>query len=243
MSSVVALTTVLDRTPTPTLALRLARLEVEGLLRKLARGLGIGRPAPLTLDELAIPDSKLAQAATELVESCEPPYLLHHSVRSYLFGAAVGTHLAWRFDREVLYLAAVMHDIGLVEPYDDEGSFELNGARVARDFLATQGAETERADRVHEAIALHSAVGVAGRNSDELALLHFGAGVDVIGYRVEDVAPATRAAITTAWPRLGFKHAFTRVLEDQVTRKPRCHIAGHMGLGFARKVAAAPFPE
>ena len=37
-----ALTTVLDRTPTATLALRFARLEVEGLGRKLARALGIG---------------------------------------------------------------------------------------------------------------------------------------------------------------------------------------------------------
>ena len=86
-------------------------------------------------------------------------------------------------------------------------------------------------------------MGIAGRNSDELALLHFGAGVDVIGYRVEDVAPATRSAIANAWPRLDFKREFTRVLEGQVARKPRCHIAGHMGLGFAKKLAAAPFPE
>ncbi len=238
-----SLTTVLDRTPAPTLALRFARLEFERLLRKFARALGVGRPAPLSLDALPIPDSELARAATALVESCEPPYLLHHSVRSYLFGAAVGTHLGWRYDAEVLYLAAVMHDIGLVEPYDGEGSFELNGARAARSFLDEQGAATERAERVHEAIALHSAVGIAGARSDETALLHFGAGVDVIGYRAEDVAPATRVAITEAWPRLGFKRAFTEVLEKQVARKPRCHIAGHMGLGFARKLAAAPFGE
>ncbi len=236
-------TTRLTRTPAPTLAWRFARLELGSAARKLARTFGVNRPRQLSLDDLPIPDSGLARAATALVEKCEPPFLLHHSMRSYLFGAAVGRHLDRPFDAEVLYLAAIMHDLGLVPPYDDAGSFELNGARAARAWMEEQGAPSDRADLVHEAIALHSAVGIAGRMSPEIALLHFGAGVDVIGYRAEDVAGETRDAIVAAWPRLDFKRAFTALIEDQVARKPRCHIAGRMGLGFAKKLAAAPFRD
>jgi len=239
----VTLTTDLPRTSSPILLWRFARIEAGGSFRRLVRALGIGRPEPLAPGEIPIPDSELARAASALVEKCEPPFLLNHSVRSYLFGAAVGKHLGRRYDPEVLYLSAIMHDLGLVVPFDREGSFEVNSARAARDFLLTRAVPTERADAVHEAIALHSAVGIADRGSAEVALLHYGAGVDVIGYRAEDVALSTRNAIVEAWPRLGFKREFTALVEDQVSRKPQCHIAGHMGLGFGEKLAAAPFDE
>jgi len=243
MDTGMALTRRLERTATPTLLMRFARLEAGTVLRRLARALGMNRPVPLTLADLPIPDSQLARAATALVEQCEPAFLLHHSMRSYLFGAAVGRHLRLAHEPEVLYLAAIMHDLGLVAPHDGAGAFELNGARAARGFLLEQGAPEGLADRVHEAVALHSAVGIAARGSCEMALLHFGAGIDVIGYRAEDVAAATREAICEAWPRLAFKRQFTALLEDQVARKPDCHIAGHMRLGFARKLARAPFAE
>ena len=62
-------------------------------------------------------------------------------------------------------------------------------------------------------------------------------------YRAEDVAPETRAAIVARHPRHGFKRDFTALVLDQAARKPDCHIAGHVGLGFARKIATAPFTE
>ena len=164
-------------------------------------------------------------------------------MRSYLFGAAVAQNLKLRFDEEVLFLSSIMHDLGLAEPYDTAGSFEVNGARAAREFMLANDAARERADRVHEAIALHSSVGIANHGDIEMRLLHFGAGVDVIGYRAEDVNRSTKEAIVRAWPRLDFKRVFTEVLEQQVSEKPNCHIAGPMGLGFAKKMSSAPFPE
>lgn len=237
------LTRVLGRTPAPRLAARFARLELAALARRLARALGVNRPPVLTLDDLPVPDSRIAREATALVERIASPLIVNHSLRTYLFGAAVGRHLGWRPDHELLYLASVLHDLGLVPDHDGPGCFELNGARAARTFLVEAGLPAARADRVHEAIALHSAVGIAGSREPEIALVHFGAGVDVIGYRAEDVAPQTRAAIVARHPRLDFKRDFAALVLDQAARKPDCHIAGHVGLGFARKIAAAPFAD
>lgn len=237
------LTTELSRTPTPKLILRFVRLELGSLVRRTARALGIHRPRAIPLEELAIPDSALASQATSLARGCEPDFLFNHSVRSYLFGVALGKQLDLEPDRELLYLAAILHDIALVPDYDADGSFELNGARAAREFVISHGAPDERADMVHEAIALHAAVGIAGSREPEIALMHYGAGVDVIGFHSEDVAAETRQAIASAWPRAYFKTDFAMLVADQATRKPNCHIAGHVALGFNGKIAGAPFPE
>lgn len=242
-SNISALTTKLQRPQTLPLAFRLVKLEVHGAMRRILRSLGVHRPLEISLEEIQIPDSQIAREATTLVSDCEPAFILNHSMRSYLFGAAIASHHGMKFDPEVFYLAALMHDIGLVSPYDGSGSFELNGARAAHDFLLSHQFDQRRADMVHEAIALHAAVGKADKGSVEGALVHFGAGVDVMGFRAEDVAPVTRDAIVAAWPRCNFKVDFTRVLRDQVDAKPDCHIAGLMRLGFAHKLARAPFSE
>ena len=237
------LTESLSRTPTPTLIMRFVGLELGTLVRRTARALGVNRPAVLSADDLAIPDSTLARQATELARGCEPDFLVNHSVRRYLFGVAVGRHLNLKPDRELLYLAAILHDLALTPEYDVEGSFELNGARAAREFLVGEGLVGERADLVHEAIALHSAVGIAGSREPEIALVHYGAGVDVIGFRGEDVARETREGIVADWPRVNFKEHFAQLIEEQALRKPDCHIAGHFGLGFNKKIQGAPFSE
>jgi hypothetical protein len=44
----------------------------------------------LSIGGVRIPDSKLAQAATELVRDTESDLLFHHSTRVYYFGALAG---------------------------------------------------------------------------------------------------------------------------------------------------------
>jgi len=237
------LTTTLPRTPAPLLVLRFARLEIEGMFRRIARGLGVNRPRALSLDELNIPDSKYTRAATALARRIESPMLFNHSLRAYLFGTVIGRHLGWRPDPELLYLGAILHDLGLVAANDGDGSFEVNGARAARDFLLGEGMAPGAADMVHEAIALHASVGIAGAREPEIALVHFGSGCDVIGFHAEDIADATRDAIVARHPRQHFKRDFPPLIADQAARKPGCHIAGHVALGFARKILAAPYAE
>lgn len=237
------LTLQLERVATPTLVARMLKIELGGVLRRCVRALGIHRPAALRLDELVAPDTRLCLEATEFARHCESPLLFNHSLRSYMFGIAVGRHLGIKVDAELLYLAAILHDVGLCPEHAGQGSFEVRGAAVARDYLLAAGLPAPRADRVHEAIARHASVGLADRGPAELALVHFGAGVDVIGYRAEDVAVETRTAIVTAYPRLNFKRDFGALMEAEARRDPSAHIAGLVALGFTRRMAMAPFAE
>ncbi len=238
------LTQSLSRVSAPLLISRFMRLEISALARKVARAFGHRTPPDIPITDIKIPDSELAVKATRLVEQCSPLFLLNHSIRTYCFGAAIARQLGIKADMEVFYLAAIMHDLGLTAPYDQQqGSFEVTGAKAARQFLLDQGETRNKADLVHEAIALHSSVGIADKREPEVALVHYGAGVDVIGFHAEDVSPTTRQHIVSAYPRRDFKAEFYKLLDNQVVCKPDCHIAGPFALGFADKIRKAPFNE
>jgi hypothetical protein len=63
----------------------------------------------------------------------------------------------------------------------------------------------ERADRVWEAIALHTSAGIASRMAAEIALVHLGAGLDFLGLGLDQVPPQLLEEILTSYPRLNFK--------------------------------------
>src|SRR3981081_2687841 len=94
----------------------------------------------LRVEGVAIPDSKLARAITELVRDTESPLLFHHSSRVYYFGALAGNHRGLRFDPELLYTGAMFHDMGLPHKHGSAHErFEVDGANAAREFLRSRG--------------------------------------------------------------------------------------------------------
>src|SRR5690348_10409654 len=111
-------------------------------------------------DEIAgikIPDSTLAREATDLVRAATTPLLFHHSRRVFLSGARRGLDQGLTFDPELLYVAAMFHDLGLTERYRrTDHRFEFDGADAARQFLETHAITGPEADRVWTAIALHT---------------------------------------------------------------------------------------
>lgn len=208
-----------------------------------------GRLGLLRLQDLAgpanrVPDSPLAKAAFELAASLSSPLLLNHAVRTYHFGSILAARDRLRLDRELLYVASVLHDLGLTPTYEAEpGSFEWVGAKHARAFGIEKGMEPQRADLLHDAIALHSSVGIASSREPEIAMVHYGAGVDLFGMRLDEIPPLDLQRLLEEWPRCGFKTDFPTCLERQVELKPNSHIAGAMGLGLAGRVRAAAFAE
>ncbi|HEU0151064.1 MAG TPA: phosphohydrolase, partial [Bradyrhizobium sp.] len=52
-----------------------------------------------SIEDVSIPDSKIAREITELVRDTEAPLLFHHSSRVYYFGALAGKHRGLSFDR------------------------------------------------------------------------------------------------------------------------------------------------
>ena len=108
-----------------------------------------------------IPDSKIAREAAELVRQYETEMLFNDSVRVFVFGAMKGIRQNLKFDPELLYVAALFHDLGLVDAYHtDAKRFEVDGADAARGFLRSHGIPDPKADLVWEAIALHTTPGI-----------------------------------------------------------------------------------
>ncbi|WP_342051406.1 MULTISPECIES: HD domain-containing protein [unclassified Cupriavidus] len=149
-----------------------------------------------------IPDSALAKAANQLIRDTESEMLFAHSVRVYLWGAMIGSRRALSFDSEMLYIAAMFHDVGLTARYrDSQLRFEVDGAHAARDFLRSQGIPEADVERVWLAIALHTTPGIPEHLHPEIALLQAGAGMDVAGRGYDDFTEAQRNAVVSAYPR------------------------------------------
>jgi len=171
---------------------------------------------------IRIPDSKLAKEAAELVRSHENELLFNHSVRVYVFGAMKGIRQKLKFDSELLYVAALFHDLGLVDHYHtDTKRFEVDGADAAREFLRGHGITEAKADLVWEAVALHTTPGIPQYMRPEIALTNAGVLVDVVGVGYDDYTPEQREQVIAAFPRGDFKNEFLEIQTCSALKKPQ----------------------
>jgi hypothetical protein len=169
-----------------------------------------------------IPDSKIAREAAELVRQHETEMLFNHSVRVFVFGAMKGIRQNLKFDSELLYVAALFHDLGLVDAYHTEAKrFEVDGADAAREFLGSYGIPEPKVDLVWEAIALHTTPGIPQYMRPEIALTNAGVLVDVVGIGYDDYTPEQRERVIAAFPRGDFKNEFIRVQTCAALKKPQ----------------------
>jgi hypothetical protein len=137
--------------------------------------------------ETAVPDTRLAAEATELVRDCTTDLIYHHSRRVYFFGALQGHHRGLSFDPELLYLGAMFHDLGLNSEF--------------RRFMQGHGAPEDSIPRVWTAIALHTTPGIPEFMDPEVALVTADVEYDVLGIGYDDLGDADRAAITALHPQ------------------------------------------
>ena len=203
-------------------------------------GLGASLPRLRALG-LPVPDLGFARRAGELIAAVAPPFLVNHSVRAYVFALELARHDKLEFDPEILYVSALLHDIGLVPEHDRGGCFELDGAIEAERFALGQGQAPARARAIHDVIAMHMLETLPPDPASEVVLLWDSTGTDVTGYRFTDVRPAITAGLLAAYPRLDFKREFAALFTDQAARKPSCRVAEMVATGKLEAIAAAPF--
>jgi hypothetical protein len=175
---------------------------------------------------LDLPAGPLAEAALSAARDSENSAIFNHSVRSFFFAqllaAREGCLAGTDYDRDLLFAATVMHDLGAGGLAPGEARFEVEGADLAAVVLREHGLAAPDVDRVWEAIALHTSPGIAERRGLLCYLTREGVGID-FGRRAE-VAAAWAEPINAVYPRLGM----ARVLTDA--------IVAHA----ARSTAAAP---
>lgn len=192
--------------------------------------------AYIAKEQYRVPDSAHSRNALALVAECSPDHLLNHCLRTYAFGIAMAHRVKAPFDKEVFFLGAIMHDLGLTEKFDKGKTFEVDGAIAARQFCSEQGLNEDISDLVHEMVALHNSVGIAHKREPEIALVHFGAGADVAGLWIQDIHKKTLAEVLSEYPRLDFAEGMSKLLADQTQRKPHSYMKQMIELGFLDKV-------
>jgi len=175
---------------------------------------------PKTVAGIALVDSRMARLATELARDTSPEYLFNHAARTFLFGALIGNASNLKFDSEILYLACILHDLGLTERFAGPLSFEIQGAQAARAFLTDNGLSNDQANTVWDGIAMHP-FAMASFKQPEIALVSAGAGADVVGSDLEKIPESAKTAVLNAFPRLDFKRAFVKTCAGVVRQFPQ----------------------
>ena len=174
-----------------------------------------------TIAGIAIPDSSLAVEATELVRDTTNELIFNHSRRVFLFGSLRAQALNITPEPELLYVAALFHDLGLVAPYKNVAQrFELDGAGHAREFLTSHGISGGDADEVWTAIALHTTPEVPYRMSPVIAATTAGVEADVLGINLDSLSESQIGAITAAHPRPDFKKRILQAFFDGFSDRP-----------------------
>ena len=192
---------------------------------------------------IKIPDSVMAGQATELLREYGSELLYNHTLRVFLFASLNGQQNNLRYDPELLYVSTMFHDLGLTAHYrSDDKRFEVDGANAARDFLQGYGVSPQSLQLVWDAIALHTSPGIAEYKESEVALLNYGAALDVIGRGYDQLSSNIREEIVKQFPRNELKKNMIATFFDGFKHKPHttygsinADICGCMIPGYQRK--------
>jgi hypothetical protein len=216
-----------------------------GLLSALAfAGFPLSAPHALSDQNAAVsqlPDTPAASAAEFYLYAVASPVMVRHCKRSYLFGKALADKAGAKPDLEALYVGCLFHDLGLEPIFEGPDDFESIGAREASRFLKAKGYPS-LADQVAAAIRIHTSVETANDSRLEVAYLHMGATVDVLGRRIDQIDAKLIQKIVEEYPRDGTKGLLTTLLKHEIDTKPNSHF-GRLAARFdvLGLINAAPF--
>jgi HD superfamily phosphodiesterase len=198
-------------------------------------------PLPTSIAGLPVPQDAVSAATWRWAQSSLPRYLLAHSVRSYCWGAEIAAWEGRTFDAQVLWAAALFHDVGLTRIPQNTMCFEVEGSEMARRFLERNGMAPEAADRTAIAIILHMQPGVTLSDGVEAFLLDRATAVDVRGVDY-DVIDRVRSGVVRKHPRDAFDRHFLRAIQREATLRPTCQSARLLGDGdLAESMARSPW--
>ena len=189
-------------------------------------------------DILGLPAGPLADASLALVRTSERQPIVDHSIRSFLFARLVadeeGCFSDAAYDEDLLFAATVMHDLGLGEHAEGQGRFEVEGADLAAGVLREHGIAEADVDRVWEAIALHSSIGIADRRGLLTYLTHKGVFIDV-GRVADGVADRLRQEVFTAYPRPAGDRSIVDAIVAHAIRSEACAPPGSLAFELLRQ--------
>lgn len=190
------------------------------------------------------PTTATARAAVEIARTYYPPALLHHCLRSYHFAADAGRRLELEVDDELLFVAAVLHDVGLVAAFDSATTpFEEAGGHIAEIFTWGAGWAPARRRRTNEVIVRHMADDVDPAVDVEGYLLEIATGLDISGRDAERWPRETLVQTLREYPRLDLTEVFAGCFDEQGRRKPESAAAVAARAGIRGRLERNPLND
>jgi HD superfamily phosphodiesterase len=184
------------------------------------------------------------KAAWEIARRYYPDSLFNHCVRSYLFARDYASHHDLAPDREVLFVAAMLHDLALTEVFDSATTpFEETGGHLAWVFAAAAGWPAERRNRVADVIEQHMWDAVPVEVGVEGFLLEIATSLDISGRNVEHWTVDFAAHVVAAHPRLDLADTFADCFDAQARRKPQSRAAQAARNGMRARLRSNPLNE
>jgi hypothetical protein len=202
-----------------------------------------------------VADNPLITAAIEYAQRLSEPYLFNHAMRSWLFAESIGRIKGNDYDREVVAIGTILHDIGLTAGVSGPNRFEVNGADAALSFIEGKGLSNRQAQLIWDLVALNSTPSLALHKEPEVAVGTMGIGLDYGGFGVEALASADIERILTAFPRLKMKQSFAETCCRLVTQRPETShdnflrdfgerfVPGYKAISTVDLLMNAPFEE
>src|SRR5260370_41963606 len=209
----------------------------------------------MVLAGIKVADPPLVHGAMELAGNSSEPALFNHAMRSWLFSVLIAEGAKATPDPELLAVSVILHDLGLTDRYSAQERFEVDGANAARSFLKERGIPAHQIQLVWDAIALHTTRSIALHKEPEVAVMHSGIAVDVIGAGLALIPQDKVRVILLEFPRLSKKKKFQECLCGVVRRKPATsydnilrdigtrYVKGYTPPPAADLLKTPPFPE
>ncbi|CAH0263486.1 hypothetical protein SRABI76_03548 [Microbacterium oxydans] len=196
----------------------------------------------MQLSTFTPPATPAASAARALAAQYHSESLQNHVVRSWLWAEAfAAVEGRADIDHELLYVSAMLHDIGIVPEFDNVHlSYEEAGGHVAVALTRGAGWDADRSRRALDVVIRHNWPSVDPAMDVEGYLLEIATGLDISGARA-DVLPATFVReVLAAYPRLQLAAVFGDGVVDQAARKPHTSANRLVTGGVVGKLANHP---
>ena len=189
-------------------------------------------------DILVLPTGELADASLAIARSSVSRSIVDHSIRSFLFARLLADHEGCLndadYDEDLLFAATVLHDLGLGEHATGEARFEVEGADLAAAVLRRHSVAERDIDRVWEAIALHSSLGIAHRRGLLTSLTHKGVFIDA-GRITDAVTGRLRQEVLNAYPRPAGDRSIADAIVAHATRSEAAAPPGSLAFELLRQ--------
>jgi hypothetical protein len=175
------------------------------------------------------PDTRAARRAVNYLHEVSSVPMINHSLRTYYFSGIMYdlSGMKQSMDKEALYVAAMLHDVGLFQasPPENEHCFSAGSAREARRIAKDAGWDEARQDNIAVAITSNLnpfvPLDVFG---PEAHFMNVGGLVEVIAQEWK-VHPENVREILTRFPRDGFAEETVRRVRREAKQNPGSRFA------------------